>query len=68
MSKQHNAGAISQAARIEALEKGQAELYKRIDALLVIVEKQNEQLNKLVDERVTDTYQPVFDRWPSDPR
>lgn len=58
-------------ARIEALEKAQTATDKRLDALLLIVEKQSEQLNRLVDERLgpkKDGYQPIFDRWPGNAR
>jgi hypothetical protein len=64
MSKQHQAGAISQNARIEALEKAQGETTKRLDALLMILEKQSEQLNTLVNASPVSNYKPAFDRWP----
>jgi hypothetical protein len=63
MSKHHQAGAIAQSARLDALEKAQTETTKRLDALLMIVEKQSEQLNKLVDTPEV-TYTAQFDRWP----
>ena len=70
MSKQQSAGAIALTQRVEALERMQADHTKRIDALLAIIEKQSEQLNKLVDERpeIKSTYQPAFDCWPGTPR
>lgn len=67
MSKHQSAGAIAQISRIEALEKGHADLSRRTDALLVIIEKQAEQLNKLTETK-TDSYKPAFDRWPSTER
>lgn len=64
MSRQQSAGAIALTQRVEALEKMQADHTKRIDALLAIIEKQSEQLNKLVDVP-RETYSAQFDRWPA---
>ncbi len=64
MSKQHQSGAIALQSRVDALEKAQLESTKRIDALLMIVEKQSEQLNRLVDATPETGYKPQFDRWP----
>lgn len=69
MSKHQQAGAIAQTARIEALEKGLAEANKRIDALLLIVEKlTHTERRPQVEQTASGTtadYKPAFDRWPN---
>lgn len=65
MSKQQN-----QAARIETLEKLQADHTKRIDALLTIIEGLTDRITRLekapaVKDVPRETYQAAFDRWPA---
>lgn len=73
--KNHQAGAIALAQRVDALEKAQIEASKRIEALLMVIEKiQEAPLQKQFNVRdphsgeTVPEYQPVFDRWPGNAR
>jgi hypothetical protein len=55
--KQQQAGALPLASRVEALEKSLAESNKRINALMVILEK--------LQGTTPAPYKAQFDRWPT---
>jgi len=58
--KQQQAGALPLANRVEALEKSLVEQNKRINALMVILEK--------LQGSAPPKYEAQFDRWPGNAR